>query len=122
MLNEELVKRQKLSEDRVAAIKELHSVLAQVLARPTMFGDEKEIPAIIEGIEYALQGLWGFHFDSKRHTYWNKVIGCLCSQMDNDDMYGTGLRWTNAMCPFHGSLEEYENDALTDKFKRTGRW
>lgn len=134
MLNEELIKRQNLSEDRVVAIKELHSVLAQVLARPTMFCEEKEIACVIQGIEYALQGLWGFPFDSTKHRYWNQAIGCLCPHLDNQELYGTAHRWINSMCPFHGvpdigdnsdcttSKEQKVIDDNIDSWKKTGRW
>jgi hypothetical protein len=104
MLNEHLVEKQGLDERRVIALEELHKQLEQLLSRPNIhFKDAQHCNDVIEGIEYALQLLWGFPLDSNYHRYWMEVDGCTCGKMDSLDALGTGRRYYNMSCPWHGS-------------------
>lgn len=103
MLNKHLVEKQGLSERRVIALKEVHDILKQLLSRPNIhFKDAQHCNDVIEGVEYAMQLLWGFPLDRNYHTHWLNVDGCKCGYWDNMDAFGTEYRYINAECPWHG--------------------
>lgn len=52
--------------------------------------------------EYLLQDAWGFERNSNMHRDY-LVPHCSCPKMDNDDMYGTDLRYRSPNCIFHGN-------------------
>jgi hypothetical protein len=103
--NLELAKQQGLTEDTITAINILHKRLDAILARPTMFSDEKDVARIVESYEFVLQSLWGFSLDKNYHRYWFKVANCLCPELDNRDRIGTPYRVINPECIFHGDLK-----------------
>lgn len=105
-VNLELAKQQGLTEDTITAINVLHKRLDAILARPTMFADEKDVARIVESFEFVLQSLWGFPLDRNYHRYWNKVKGCTCNaDLDNRDRIGTPYRVINPECIFHGDFK-----------------
>jgi len=66
--NKELAKKQGLSEEDCIAIDVLHKMREQIVSRPDMFFDNTEDAVeALHGIAFALQWLWGFPLDKKRH-------------------------------------------------------
>ena len=59
-------------------------------------------------LEYAMQTVWGFDRDSKKHTWWLKPERCTCPKLDNMDpaYYGSGAI-INEDCPIHGDINGY---------------
>lgn len=107
ILDEKLVSKQKLTEQQIAKIKELHCVKSIIF--DCMFdSDDKEelhiLAELLERLEYALQQAWGFPQDRNKHMWW-RALKCTCPTMDNEDAYGTEYRCINMKCPVHGSLE-----------------
>lgn len=98
-LNEELMKKQNLSQDDIDLLYELHEQLDHVVNNP----DEYKNPvSVIERFEFLLQKTWGFEQDSNYHTHWLRIKGCTCPKMDNRDTVYFGRRVINNSCPHHG--------------------
>ena len=98
-LNEDLIKHQGVSEEKVSAIKEVHKHLYHVKVRPNSYEDPVDL---IEAIEYTLQVLWGLEVNKDWHSHWNEIKGCTCP---NDQPVGSGLRRVNRTCPWHWRKE-----------------
>ena len=52
-------------------------------------------------LNYSLQSLWRFRRDSRYHRFW-RLPGCICSKMDNEERYPSGIYVVNSDCPVHG--------------------
>ena len=109
-LNKSLLKSQNVSKKQKKHIISLHKLMNQTFKAAKKleknnlldFKRGKEISNTIKDIEFRLQEQWNFKQDDKYHTYQNKIPGCKCPILDNIDMMGTGIRWTNINCKFHG--------------------
>ena len=104
VINSRLVRRQKVSDENLEKIKELHVQKHLVLMKMKKLKTKKSLreqAAKITEIEFALQEAWGFPKDINYHRFWD-VCGH-CPQMDNEDAYGTGYNVINLDCPIHGS-------------------
>lgn len=98
----------KLDNAGKARYQVLKSIMCELLHKP-LFVDIKyctDLPKLIEAVEYQMQEVLGFNKDSKFHSYWNKLDGCTCPKMDNDELFGTGERIISEDCPFHGKKGE----------------
>lgn len=102
MINKELAVSKGLTPERIIAIEQVNELLQAHLARPEMFLPDDKVATVISAFEYTLQALWMFDPDSSKHSYWNKVKGCSCPKLDNDELWGTGLRRVDRGCRFHG--------------------
>jgi hypothetical protein len=71
----------------------------KVLDNPELYDDPVKR---IEEIEYLLQSTWGFPENKASHSYWNKIKGCTCPKDDNFFAFGTGVRYYNRNCIWHG--------------------
>jgi hypothetical protein len=98
-----LMDSRNITPERRVVLEEVYSLLNGVLNRPDLHEDPVEF---LTGLEYTVQVLWGFEPDCKKHSYHNLIKGCTCPNGDNMDLLGTGLRWTDAECPFHGKKSE----------------
>lgn len=86
------------------ALQGVYDQLGKVLHRPSMVCETpQQAVEVVQGLEYTLQLLWKFPVDSNFHNYWWDLNGCNCGGMDSRDMLGSGLRWTNDTCPYHGT-------------------
>lgn len=57
---------------------------------------------LIEDIEYVLQGILKLPRDSRYHTHWLGIKGCICPKMDNrDPLYFGGGKIVVSDCPWH---------------------
>ena len=99
MLNRELVKKQNLSAEDVAALEKLHEWLDDVVSNPRNYTYPV---ALIEEIEFQMQRLWKFEENITMHTHWLRIKGCTCPRLDNMERRGTPYRVTMGDCPWHG--------------------
>ena len=103
-LNPRLLAKQK-AEDNLDLIKELHYKMIDLLESAksvTSWIGRRAIVKKVEKLEYEMQIAWKFTPNSDFHRYWNKIEGCTCSRLDNEDSYGTKYRTINQNCIFHG--------------------
>lgn len=101
-INPALAKQQNLSEAEIAAFELVSCRLETFLLRPAMYANPEEAVAIVEGFEYVLQSLLGFPLSKDYHKYWKEIKGCTCPKDDNQIMFGTGMRYINSECCWHG--------------------
>ena len=104
-LNPNLVKKQKLSTKNIAALKELHIEMQDILQMMEEINDERTLSNIviqIEAIEFEMQEQWGFPQDANYHSWWLKAPGCTCPKLDNREpiYYGRG-KIISGDCPLH---------------------
>lgn len=102
-LNSHLVEKQKLKEDDVQAIMNLHFIKDELYDEIERTGD-REILKKIEDIEGQLQIAWKFRKtpDPMYFEHW-KIPGCLCPILDNVDAQGF-MKYYSSSCPLHGNL------------------
>jgi hypothetical protein len=101
-INPALAKQQSLSEAEISAFELVSDRLSVFLRRPEMYANPEEAVAIVEGFEYVLQSLLKFPMSKDYHKYWKEIAGCACPKDDNNVMFGTGLRYINSECCWHG--------------------
>lgn len=107
VLNENLVKKQKLNQDQIEELKELHIKMHDVKNQMKETDDAvvlHEFAKQVEDLEYAMQRAWGFEENQNFHTHWIRVPKCICPMMDNQDYYGTPFRNIDSQCPVHGKI------------------
>lgn len=109
-LNQRLVLRQKLTQEEIDKIVDLHNERARLFWEWERLNPENPIdrdtmraaPAIVEAIEFALQRAWKFPADRRYHSWWYKIPHCACPKLDNQDAQGTDQRIYVKGCPVHG--------------------
>lgn len=102
-LNTHLIKRQKISDEKVEELKKLHVEKLDVFNEMRNTDNKEELKALaqkVEDIEFALQKTWGFAENRNFHEWYN-VPKCRCPKMDNADNRGTEFRIYNESCPVH---------------------
>lgn len=105
-INMKLAEARGLDENTITAIESVHSLLVSVLNHPEKFDKPSEVVEVVESVEFTLQLLWGFPTNRNYHKWWNRVKGCSCPRMDNDDMIGSEYKIYNSGCPYHGAKNE----------------
>lgn len=103
-LNEELLLKQKVTEDQFNNLQRLYNELANVFESAYEETDMSRMPIYamqVEGIEYELQANWNFVQSANYHSYWYKLPNCTCPVYDNQERMGTEIRITNMSCPAH---------------------
>lgn len=98
--NERLADERGLSKADRKMLTSLYAKLAHILEYPEDYDDP--VGAVYD-IEVALQEVWGFGVDHLRHTHWNKIKGCTCPQVDNDERFGQE-KIMSGSCPWHGDI------------------
>lgn len=98
-LNKKLLKQQNVSKDAQREIKHIHTKLDHIVNNPEIYLNPVKN---IEDLEYKLQELWNFSIDKRFHTHRFRIKDCTCANMDNIDLYGSGLFWMNGSCKWHG--------------------
>jgi hypothetical protein len=101
-INPALAKQQNLSEAEIATFELVSRHLDVFLRRPEMYASPEEAVAIVQGFEYVLQSLLKFPMSKDYHKYWKEIKGCTCPKDDNQMMFGTGMRYINSECYWHG--------------------
>lgn len=109
-VNLALALKQGLGSDKVVAIDVLHEIRDKFMSDPWLVSSRNSVVVdVIQGLDYALQALWGFKLDSDHHSSQHHINGCTCPKIDNDDLVGTKYRVRSQGCPFHG-WEREENE------------
>ena len=109
-LNPLLIARQKLNNDDLDKIVELHGELHEVFDE--MEKNEHDVPKlrnlalVVKQLEFDLQEAWGFDKNEDWHSWWFQVPHCTCPNLDNFDLIGTRLRIINDGCPVHGGTKD----------------
>ena len=98
-LNQDLIEKNNISQQAQDKMQCVYKELDRVLNNPEDYPDPV---GLIEKIEFELQELWGFTPSNKYHRYWHKIKNCTCGGMDSDDALGTGRRYMNMGCKWHG--------------------
>ncbi len=106
-LNEDLIKKQKVTEVQKIELLNLYKVLINKIEKSyneISLSKIKEISKEIEDIEFKLQENWNFSKDSNYHRYWLDVNHCSCPKIDNLDFiyFGRG-KIINTSCLIHGN-------------------
>lgn len=107
MINEQLAESRGISAENKEEIIRAHRLLQLINENIGDYVSEigyKRVAQMVEDLDYRLQELWGFPLDKAYHTYWYQINGCTCPKMDNQETLGTGRKWINQSCPFHGSM------------------
>ena len=118
LLNQHLIEKNNISQQAQDKMQCVYKELDHVLSSPEDYPDPV---GLIEEIEFELQELWGFTPSNKYHRYWHKIKGCYCDGMDSDEMLGTGLRWRNTNCPWHGGqFSKGVADGYSNEFANGG--
>lgn len=97
--SKELMNKQNLPTYKRESLEFIYKEMTMVLNRPELYEDPVQH---VEALEYSMQIMWGFSPYSDYHSYWNKIKGCTCPQMDNYELVGNGRRYISGDCPFHG--------------------
>lgn len=101
-INMALANQQNMTETEIAAFELVSTQLEAFLRRPEMYASPDEAVAIVEGFEYVLQSLLKFPMGRSHHKYFCHIQGCDCPKYDNQDLFGTGKRYVNSNCKWHG--------------------
>lgn len=105
-LNEDLIKKQNVTEVQKFELLNLYKVLTDKIEKSyneISLDKIKEIATEIEDIEFKLQENWNFSKDSNYHRYWLDINHCSCPKMDNlDFMYFGRGKIINTNCLIHG--------------------
>ncbi len=103
-LNSMLIKRQKISDEQLETIKDLH--IQRILIEESFtFGSicPKDYRDAWKMNQFYLQEAWGLKADENFHRFWD-MSGCTCSKMDNNDSYPTGHYTYSSACSVHGDM------------------
>lgn len=103
-LNSILISKNNVSKSNQDIIMRLHEIkhyLFQFMESTDDVVKLKKYAKLVEDVEYKLQYHWGFNVDNKYHD-WFRVPKCSCPRMDNQDVKGTGIRYTDSNCVIHG--------------------
>lgn len=101
-LNDRLLQEQGISFECAEAIRVLHHKLGLYLEEPLTYFESYEAACRqVEHIEFVLQDLWNFKPNEAFHSYWNKFKDCECAHVDNQDLWGSGMRSMSSSCPVH---------------------
>ena len=104
LLNEELAKRQKITQKQRDKLDKLYSKLAKLVKKASRDKDIKNngwsYTLKMEELEYKLQKNWNFPQNKLFHTWWNSFEDCTCPKMDNLERFGYDKIY-NYKCPFH---------------------
>lgn len=125
-LNEELIKKQNVTEEQKFELLNLYKELISKIEESyneISLDKIKEIAKEVEDIEFKLQENWNFSKDINYHRYWLDVNHCSCPKMDNlDFMYFGRGKIINSNCLIHGKPnfeyiikipeEAYNNDEI----------
>jgi len=111
-LNQQLVEKQKLTDDDCDELERLHDQRERLFAKmlgcrldnPYELNSLKLYGELLESLEYNMQRVWKFPQTSSMHTWWYQVPHCQCPILDNMDMQGADARVYNLGCPVHGHL------------------
>lgn len=104
ILNDRLIKQQDLNDTDVKNIHKLHSIkncFIDIMEKEDCQNKLKLMSRLVTQIEFQLQKAWKFEQDQTFHRFW-ELPKCSCPKLDNEDLSGTGHRYINPNCLYHG--------------------
>ncbi len=114
VLNETLVARRGLDNDRIGMLRHLHARMATLKASfaEASLSEARALVREVEDVEFEMQEAWGWTRDRTRHSHWWQVEGCRCPSGANEALTGQGVRLVAAECPHHDVGDEIEGVTL----------
>jgi len=121
-MNPSLALQQKLSDENLEELKDLHVSKTELfemmdLADPENPPSDDFFPKcaeLLQEIEFLMQRAWGFTEDAAYHTWWYQAPHCTCPTLDNAERFGVEGKIIRHDCPLHGKIyEEAEATAET---------
>jgi len=110
MINEELAKKQKLTELGILEIKSRHQLRDTIQEKMETIpeSDVTELQGLFKlwtKNEFKLQKLWNFPEDINFHKSWH-LPKCTCPKLDNDERHPIGFYIRTVGCPIHNQEQE----------------
>lgn len=106
-LNPSLCKKQKLTQEALNELKNLHYIVQEVL-QAMENTDEPLLLKVLntewQSLQFQLQKAWGFELNANFH-HWYTVPKCRCPKLDNAERWGTKYGIVSGNCPIHGNLD-----------------
>ena len=121
-LNQALLDSQKVSPEQAKTLEELYTQLDALFETCAPTTDDilevvgEEVTNMIKEIEFQLQVNWNFEKDELKHTWWNKVPGCKCPRIDNDERFGCP-KLISSGCPIHKHMMPTRYKMTKNTFK-----
>lgn len=110
-INKSPARSRGLDETTIESIEHTMEGLEYILENPQDTSNTPEVVVrLVEDYEILLQRLWGFDENKDHHKYWFRINGCMCPKMDNEDAFGTGIRYYLMRCPYHSNVLKTEVD------------
>ena len=84
-IDSDLVKKQKLTEEEVKKLEELHIIVCKLAVDSHLtknYNKIKEIAYEMVQLEYAMQYIWKFKLDKQYHNHKVNICGCSCYKYD----------------------------------------
>ncbi len=114
--NKELLLKQKVTREQRQELEHIYALLENIVNVAKILQEDDDltystgyiISNTIRDIEFQLQKNWNFPQNENFHTYQNKLPGCTCSKIDNDDRFGIEGKWITQTCPYHSFLIKKE--------------
>ena len=105
-LNEDLVRKQKISKEDEKDLHILYALKDVELERMELMTDSKmlrEKSHLLRTLEFRIQKAWKFERNPSFHRFWLEPH-CTCPKMDNEDRWGTSHTIIDNECPCHGTV------------------
>lgn len=106
-LDWDLAQTRKLSSGNMEGIVQAHCLRISIFMDMETTLEEDDIDELrasarlVEGLEFELQGLWGFEQNKNYHSWWFKVPYCRCPKKENADPIYFGRRIVISNCSIH---------------------
>jgi hypothetical protein len=106
-LNHRLAEKQKITDDKLEALKLSHQLRWILFEAAKKVLDEplklKMLANVFDALETEQQKLWNFEVNLNYH-YFFSFPGCKCPKLDNQDRLGTSHRIISQGCPIHSDI------------------
>lgn len=109
LLNETLAEKQEITEEQRENLDKLYDELKDLLKKSKTLNESNQLTkdaaqklvSDVRDIEFKLQENWNFPKDPLCHTWWNRLSGCTCPELDNSERFGLPKIHMSS-CPYHG--------------------
>jgi len=96
----------KLTIEKVEELKDTYIEMFKIFEQIENTTNRVEIFKLnqqLEPLEFKMQELFGFKVDKNYHRWWRDCPKCSCPSMDNQDGFGTDIRYYDGDCIIHGN-------------------
>ena len=112
--NKELLAKQGVTREQRQELEHIYALLENTINVAKILQEDEDLTYVtgsvisntIRDIEFALQKQWNFPQNENFHSYQNKLPGCTCPKMDNQERWGTEYGIITKDCPYHGSADD----------------